>query len=108
MVGRTSALHAWTVAEFRRPTISSNSKPGGNNHGGGGGHRSDIRLKEDIVPLMRLDDGIGLYRFRYKGSDHTAYVGVLAQEVMEVVPSAVSLGRNGYLQVDYDRSASNS
>ena len=28
---------------------------------------------------------------------------MLAQEVMEVVPSAVSLGRNGYLQVDYDR-----
>ena len=78
---------------------------GGNNHGGGGGghHGSDIRLKEDIVPLARLDDGVGLYRFRYKGSDHRAYVGVLAQEVMEIVPSAVSLRHDGYLQVDYDR-----
>jgi caspase domain-containing protein/ricin-type beta-trefoil lectin protein/endosialidase-like protein len=76
----------------------------GNSHGGGGGHHgSDIRLKADIVPLTRLDGGIGLYRFRYRGSNHTAYVGVLAQEVMEIVPSAVSLGRNGYLQVDYDR-----
>jgi hypothetical protein len=81
-----------------------NGHEGGYNHGGGGGHHgSDIRLKEGIVRLTRLDDGIGLYRFRYKGSDHTAYVGVLAQEVMEIVPSAVSLGRNGYLQVDYDR-----
>jgi hypothetical protein len=79
------------------------SNPGNISHGGGGHHGSDIRLKEDIVPLARLDDGIGLYRFRYKGSDHTAYVGVLAQEVMEIFPSAVSLGRNGYLQVDYDR-----
>jgi hypothetical protein len=78
---------------------------GGNSHGGGGGgghHGSDIRIKEDIVPLTRLGDGIGLYRFRYQGSDRTAYVGVLAQEVMDIVPSAVSLGRNGYLQVDYD------
>jgi hypothetical protein len=31
------------------------------------------------IPL--LDNGIGLYRFRYKGSDHAAYVGVMAQEV---------------------------
>ena len=84
---------------------AGNSNPSSNNHGGGGGghHASDIRLKADIVPLARLNDGIGLYRFRYKGSDHTAYVGVLAQEVMGIVPSAVSVGRNGYLQVDYDR-----
>jgi hypothetical protein len=84
---------------------SNSNHPGDDHHGAGGGgrHGSDIRLKEDIVPLMRLDNGIDLYRFRYKGSDHTVYVGVLAQEVMEVAPTAVSLGRNGYLQVDYDR-----
>jgi Chaperone of endosialidase len=56
---------------------------GGGGRGSGGGHRSDIRLKEDIVPLARLDNGIELYRFRYKGSDHTSYVGVMAQEVRE-------------------------
>jgi len=66
-------------------------------------HRSDIRLKDDIVALGRLDNGIGLYRFRYKGSDHTVYVGVMAQEVQTIVPSAVSRGRDGYLRVDYDR-----
>jgi len=86
--------------------IIANSNHGVISHGGGGGggrHGSDIRLKEDIVPLARLNNGIGLYRFRYKGSDRTAYVGVLAQEVMEIVPAAVSSGPNGYLQVDYDR-----
>ena len=71
--------------------------------GGGHGHRSDIRLKEDIVWLGRLDSGIGIYRFRYKGSDHTAYVGVMAQEVAQIVPSAVSQDRDGYLRVRYDR-----
>ena len=53
--------------------------------------------------LGRLDNGIDLYRFRYKGADHTAYVGVMAQQVKTIVPSAVSRGRNGYLLVDYGR-----
>jgi Chaperone of endosialidase len=64
---------------------------------------SDIRLKQDIVPLGRLDNGIGVYRFRYKGNDHATYVGVIAQEVQAIVPNAVSRGRGGYLRVDYDK-----
>jgi hypothetical protein len=70
---------------------------------GGGGRRSDIELKEDVTPLMRLDNGLELYRFRYKGSDPTLYVGVMAQEVQKIDPSAVSRDRDGYLLVDYDR-----
>jgi Chaperone of endosialidase len=80
---------------------------GGHHHGGGGHHggrhHSDIRLKEDIVRLTRLDNGIGLYRFRYKGNDHAAYVGVMAQEVQEREPTAVWRDRNGYLVVNYNR-----
>ena len=49
---------------------------------GGGGRRSDMRLKHDIVLLGRLDDGLGYYRFVYNGG-HTAYVGVMAQEVRD-------------------------
>jgi hypothetical protein len=55
------------------------------------------------VPLARLDNGIGIYRFRYKGNDRTVYVGVMAQQVREIVPNAVARGRDGYLRVDYDR-----
>lgn len=55
------------------------------------------------MPLGRLGNGIGLYRFRYKGDDRTAYVGVMAQEVQNVMPVAVSRGRDGYLRVDYGR-----
>ena len=71
--------------------------------GGGGGRRSDIRLKQDIVPLGRLDNGLELYRFRYKGSNRTAYVGVMAQEVQQIDSSAVWRGPDGYLRVNYDR-----
>ena len=52
---------------------------------------------------MRLDNGLELYRFRYKGSDHTLYVGVMAQEVQNIDPKAVSRDHDGYLRVDYDR-----
>jgi hypothetical protein len=69
---------------------------------GGGGRRSDIRLKHDIVLLRRLDDGLGYYRFVYNGG-HTAYVGVMAQEVRTVMPEAVTRGVDGYMRVSYDR-----
>ena len=75
---------------------------GGRGGGGGGGRRSDIRLKHDIVLLGRLDDGLGLYRFAYNGSDR-AYVGVMAQEVQAVMPEAVTQGSDGYLRVYYDK-----
>lgn len=80
---------------------------GGGRRGGGGGRgggrRSDIRLKTDIVPLARLDNGLQLYRFRYRDDDHTAYVGVMAQEVQKIAPNAVMADGHGYLMVDYDR-----
>jgi hypothetical protein len=63
---------------------------------------SDIRLKCDIALLARLDNGIGLYRYRYLWSD-IEYVGVMAQEVAEIVPEAAILGGDGYYRVDYAR-----
>jgi hypothetical protein len=52
---------------------------------------------------MRLSSGLELYRFRYRGSDHTTYVGVMAQDVQKVRPGAVSRDRDGYLRVNYDQ-----
>jgi len=69
---------------------------------GGGGRRSDIALKHNIILLGRLNNGVGFYRFSYNGSDR-AYVGVIAQEVREVMPEAVARGRDGYLKVFYNK-----
>ena len=74
---------------------------GGGRGGGGGGRRSDIALKHDIVLLGHLDNGLGVYRFSYNGSNK-AYVGVIAQEVQQIMPQAVMRGRDGYLRVFYD------
>jgi hypothetical protein len=70
--------------------------------GCGCGQPSDIRLKRVITQVGELDSGINLYRYRYLWSD-TTYVGVMAQEVAEVVPEAVLRGADGYLRVDYGR-----
>lgn len=72
-------------------------------HGGGrGGRRSDIELKHDIALISYLDNGLGFYRFSYNGSERT-YVGVIAQEVQQLIPDAVTRGRDGYLRVDYQK-----
>ena len=68
----------------------------------GGTTPSDLRLKRDIDLLERLDNGLGLYRYRYLWSDQL-YVGVMAQEVATVAPAAVLIGADGYLRVDYGR-----
>ena len=75
---------------------------GGGGGGGGGGMMSDIRAKHDVTLLGHLDNGVGFYRFSYKGSDK-AYVGVMAHEVQKVRPDVVVRGSDGYLRVYYDK-----
>ena len=77
-------------------------RAGGGGGGRGGGRRSDIRLKHDIALLGFLDHGLGFYRFSYNGSDK-AYVGVMAQEVQQIMPAAVAPGSDGYLRVYYEK-----
>lgn len=75
---------------------------GGGGGRGGGGRRSDLRLKHDVVEVGRLANGIGIYRFVYNGG-HTTYVGVIAQEVQNVMPAAITQGTDGYLRVRYNK-----
>ena len=78
---------------------------GGGGRGGGGrggGRRSDITVKHDVALLGHLANGLGYYRFSYNGSDR-AYVGVIAQEVQQVMPQAVMRDREGYLRVSYEK-----
>ena len=62
---------------------------------------SDIRLKRDIHEVGATPDGLKLYSFRYNWSDET-FVGVMAQEVLDVKPEAVITREDGFYAVDYD------
>lgn len=74
---------------------------GGLGKGIGGAAMSDKRLKENIRPVGRLNNGLTVYAFNFKGNDKTQ-IGLIAQEVARVIPEAVSEDENGFLLVDYD------
>lgn len=63
---------------------------------------SDIRLKRDIKLVATRADGLKLYSFRYLWDD-TAYVGVMAQNLLAdpTRADAVLLDKSGYYVVDY-------
>lgn len=69
----------------------------------GGWGTSDRRLKTDIVRVGATDSGLPVYSFRYKGSK-LPQMGVMAQDVEEVLPSAVRTDPNtGFKMVDYGK-----
>jgi hypothetical protein len=63
---------------------------------------SDERVKTDIRPIGAMPNGIEFYSFRFKW-DWTPYVGVIAQQVREIMPEAVTEGDDGLLRVDYGK-----
>ena len=62
---------------------------------------SDARLKENIKPVGRLDNGLTVYLFNFKGSN-VPQIGLIAQEVIKQKPEAVVEDTDGYLSVRYD------
>jgi len=64
------------------------------------GNASDRRLKTDITQTGVAENGLPVYRFRYHdGSEF--YEGVMAQDVLEIMPEAVVRMTNGYYAVNY-------
>jgi hypothetical protein len=62
---------------------------------------SDIRIKADIEPMGQRN-GHNWYKFRYVWEDPgTVHEGVMAQEVMQTRPDAVSTHPMGFFVVDY-------
>lgn len=66
---------------------------------------SDARLKDNVTRIGE-EEGYNVYTWEWNdkakelGIDQPT-VGVMAQEVLETNPDAVSVGENGYYQVDY-------
>ena len=68
------------------------------------GALSDRRAKKDIKRVGKTDDGMPIYKFKYKGdSSGLTHMGLMAQDVEKEKPEAVGLA-GGYKTVDYDRA----
>jgi hypothetical protein len=61
---------------------------------------SDMRLKQDIRQIGFTAHGLPYYSFRYFDQPGV-YEGVMAQEVLGVMPDAVVIDADGYLRVNY-------
>lgn len=67
---------------------------------------SDPRMKENVIKIGNLDNGLNLYRFEYKPefkdiAGHGQHIGVMADEAEKVMPQAVMQHQNGYKMVNY-------
>lgn len=64
---------------------------------------SDRRLKKDIERVGTRPDGLGEYRFRYIWDEDGSpkHDGMMADEIAQVYPNAVSEHESGFLMVDY-------
>jgi len=66
---------------------------------------SDARLKDNVTHIGK-DKGYNVYTWEWNDKAkelgiNSPTVGVMAQEVLETNPDAVSVGKNGYYQVNY-------
>lgn len=68
------------------------------------GALSDRRAKKDIKRVGKTDDGMPIYKYKYKGDPSgLTHMGLMAQDVEKEKPEAVGLA-GGYKTVDYDRA----
>jgi hypothetical protein len=72
--------------------------------------KSDVRVKENITFVGELPSGVRLYEFEYRepfkddpGCGHGRQIGVIAQQLMTINPSAVTRDADGYYVVDYSK-----
>ena len=67
---------------------------------------SDERIKTDKEKVGELNDGLNVYKFRYKG-DPIVRIGLMAQQVEKKYPDAVAkFPGTDIKMVDYDRATS--
>jgi hypothetical protein len=75
---------------------------------GAGMMMSDIRTKENIKQIHWMPNGLPVYEYEYKAefknhplAGHGKFVGVMAQEVEQAYPQAVTTLNDGYKAVNY-------
>lgn len=68
------------------------------------GRPSDERIKENIRQVGKLDNGLPVYEFNFKGDDGRPQIGLLAQDVEKTKPEAVTESPGGVKLLDYGQA----
>ena len=110
-----NAAGSWLLGGFSNPFTSPMSFGESGTIWGSGGASyaaappmSDVRLKKNINLLGKLGN-FNIYSWDWNekgielGATDMPTVGVLAQEVLEVMPEAIITGDDGYYRVDYNK-----
>jgi hypothetical protein len=97
----TQSQGAFDANSYNQQVASANANTAGlYSLGGAAIKASDRRLKSNIVRIGTHPIGVGIYEYDIFGGRQ---IGVMAQELMEVMPEAVIQHPSGYLMVDYGR-----
>ena len=94
-----SSQAATTGGDAKASTLGLPAAPSGQQYGP---MASDIRLKENIVKVGKSPVDFNIYEWNYKSAPNSRYRGVMAQEVLKVIPEAVTIMKDGFLGVYYD------
>jgi len=105
----TSAMqnaYQGNLANANAENANRNSMISGLFNLGGAAIMSDIRTKENIKQIGVLQNGLNVYQFEYKDifkdrAGHGVRVGVMAQEVENIIPEAIVVSKDGYKMVNY-------
>lgn len=101
-------LAGWYANNYKTPGTgytyggSSTSNLPDDIDAGGGWNPSDLRLKRGLVAVGLSPRGFTVYDWTWRDSGKPAR-GVIAQEVAALDSSAVRIGANGFLEVDYSK-----
>jgi len=102
-IGLKNQQYQAQMQAYNQQVASKNAMMGGlfGMIGSGVSMFSDKRLKENIKPVGKLNDGTKIYSYNYKGDD-APQVGVMAQEAEKRHPEAIG-EVFGFKTVDYSK-----
>jgi hypothetical protein len=108
MLGATGMNFNAQMGGFNAQAAERNNMMQGLFSLGGAAMLSDIRTKENIKQIHWMPNGLPVYEYEYKPefkdhslAGHGKFVGVMAQEVEQMYPQAVTTLDNGYKAVNY-------
>jgi hypothetical protein len=112
LLGATTAQGQYNQGLYNAQTAASSAQTSGLMGLAGtgmmaGAMMSDRRVKENIIKIGALDNGLNLYSFEYKPewkdeAGHGKFVGVMADEAETIMPEAVIIRPDGFKMVNYE------